>query len=121
MKLILLAAVVTGALVGVSTATAGGALTACDGIAGCSASTITSADGVYFTVSTGGGNRDFASVEVTCDNGYSTVLNVVVPPKSSGTSQTIYPPAGSCVANLEKQMQIGKARILASVDFMVTP
>jgi hypothetical protein len=121
MKLILLAALVTGALVAVSTATAGESITACDGITGCSATTITSADGVYFTVSTGGGNRDFASIGVTCDNGYSTVLNVVVPPKSDGTSQTIHPPAGSCVANLEKQMQIGKARILGSVDFVVSP
>src|SRR5258705_11209786 len=97
MKLILLAAIVTGALVGASTATAGGAIMACDGITGCSATTITSADGVYFTVSTGGGNRDFASVEVTCDNDYSTVLNVAVPPNSTGTSHTIYPPARPAV------------------------
>jgi hypothetical protein len=75
--------------------------------------------GVSFTVTTGGGNRDFATVAVNCwdasnDLVYATVLTVEVPPKGTGTSQTIYPPASTCEANLEKLMQIGKARILAS-------
>jgi hypothetical protein len=43
-----------------------------------------------------------------------------VPPKGTATSQTIYPPAGSCVADLEKLMQIGKARVLATVSFTVS-
>lgn len=86
-----------------------------------SPSSPTTATGVFFTVTTGGGNRDYASVAVSCDNGYATVLNVVVPPKGTGTSQTIYPPAGSCVASLEKQMSISKARVLATVDFTVNP
>ena len=79
--------------------------------------------GVVFTVSTGGGNRDYASVAVTCSNGadvlYATVLTVQVEPKGTGTSQRIYPPASTCTADLEKQMSIGHARVLASVDFTV--
>ena len=81
----------------------------------------TTTTGVSFTVTTGGGNRDFASVAVTCDSGYATVLTVVVPAKGTATSQVIYPPAGSCTATLEKQMQIGKARELASATFTVAP
>jgi len=81
----------------------------------------TAAGGVSFTVGTGGGQRDFASVAVSCDNGYATVLTVEVPAKGAGTSQVIYPPVGSCTADLEKQMQIGKTRVLASVSFTVTP
>jgi hypothetical protein len=84
----------------------------------------TTASGVAFTVSTGGGNRDYASVEVSCTSGgavvYGTVLTVVVEPKSTGTSQRIYPPASTCVANLTKQMSIGKSRVLASISFTVT-
>jgi hypothetical protein len=84
----------------------------------------TTITGVFFTVSTGGGNRDYASVEVSCTSGgvvvYGTVLTVIVEPKSTGTSQTIYPPASDCVANLTKQMSIGKSRVLASVNFAVT-
>jgi hypothetical protein len=85
----------------------------------------TTATGVSFTVTTGGGNRDYASVEVTCSDEtgavvYATILNVVVEPKSTGTSQTIYPPASSCVANLEKQMSIGNARVLATASFTVS-
>lgn len=79
----------------------------------------TTTSGVSFTVSTGGGNRDFASVAVNCASGYSTVLTVEVPAKGTGTSQVIYPPAGNCSADLEKQMQIGKARILGTVSFTV--
>jgi hypothetical protein len=89
---------------------------------------VSSAAGVAFDVSTGGGNRDFASVEVICRDGagtvvYDTVLTVEVPAKGTGTSQVIYPTANTtCVANLEKQMQIGKARVLATTgDFAVGP
>lgn len=83
----------------------------------------TTETGVSFTVSTGGGNRDFASVVVNCvvdgDPVYSTVLTVSVPPKGTGTSQAIYPPASSCTADLVKLMQIGKVHLLASVSFEV--
>jgi hypothetical protein len=81
----------------------------------------TATTGVSFTVTAGGGNRNFASVAVSCDSGYATVLNVIVPAKGSGTSQIIYPPAGSCTATQDKEMQIGKARQLASVSFTVSP
>jgi hypothetical protein len=83
----------------------------------------TTTTGVYFTVTTGGGNRDFASVAVNCTDGgslvYATVLTVSVPPKGTADSQRIYPPESSCVADLVKLMQIGKARVLASVSFDV--
>jgi len=52
---------------------------------------------------------------------YSTVLTVAAPAKGTGTSQTIYPPASDCTADLEKPMQIGKAHILASTTFTVSP
>lgn len=81
----------------------------------------TTTTGVAFTVSTGGGNRDFVSVAVNCDNGYSTVLTVEVPAKGSGTSQVIYPPAGTCTADEVKLMQIGKQHVLASTSFTVSP
>ena len=86
----------------------------------------TTTTGVSFTVTTGGGNRDFASVQVACDDSigslvYGTTLTVVVSPKGTGTSQTIYPPASSCVANLVKLNQIGSARVLATTSFSVTP
>jgi hypothetical protein len=88
--------------------------------------TPTTTGGVSFTVSTGGGNRQFTSVDVSCNNVageevYATVLTVEVPPKGSATSQTIYPPESSCIANLVKLMQIGKAQVLATVSFEVTP
>jgi hypothetical protein len=98
----------------------GNSITACDGVTtACDVGTVPAANGVYFTVSTGGGNRDFASVAVSCDNGYATVLTVEVPAKGTGTSQIIYPPAGACTATLEKLMQIGKAHDLGSVSFTV--
>jgi hypothetical protein len=81
----------------------------------------TTTSGVSFTVSTGGGNRDFVSVAVNCDNGYSTVLTVEVPAKGTGTSQIIYPPAGTCTADEVKLMQIGKQHPLASTTFTVSP
>jgi hypothetical protein len=80
----------------------------------------TTTSGVSFTVTTGGGNRDFVSIAVNCDNGYSTVLTVEVPVKGTGTSQVIYPPVGKCTADEEKLMQIGKAHILASTSFTVS-
>ena len=62
---------------------------------------------------------------MSCSDGagevYATVLTVVVEPKSSGTSQTIYPPASDCTADLVKQMAIGRERVLASVSFTVSP
>lgn len=85
---------------------------------------VSSATGVAFDVTTGGGNRDYASVEVSCTVGadvvYSNVLTVVVPAKGTATSQTIYPPPSSCVANLVKQMSIGKSRVLGTVSFEVS-
>ncbi len=84
----------------------------------------TTATGVYFTVTAGGGNRDFASIAVSCaDSGvtvYSTVLTVSVAPKGSGISQTIYPPASRCTADLVTLNQIGSARVLASTSFTVS-
>lgn len=84
----------------------------------------TTTSGVSFTVTTGGGNREFASVSVTCTVGtdvvYATILTVSVPSKGTGTSATIYPPASSCVADLVKLMSIGKARVLATTSFDVT-
>jgi hypothetical protein len=121
-----LAALAAAAVLVVPAARAAGtSIVACNGSvapAACtsSAATIPAANGVYFKVTNGGGNRGFVSVEVTCDNGYGTVLTVLADPKSGGTSQTVYPGAGSCVANLEKQMQIGKAHVLATVSFTVS-
>jgi hypothetical protein len=86
----------------------------------------TTVTGVSFTVTTGGGNRDFASVQVSCVAGdpstivYATTLTIQVPPKGQGTSQVIYPPASSCTADLVKLNQIGSARVLASTSFEVT-
>jgi hypothetical protein len=107
---------------------AGNAITACNAAtSACAAGglSIPSTSGVYFTVSAGGGNRDFASVEVMCKDEtaatvYDTVLPVAVPAKGTGTSATILPAAGSCVATLEKQMSIGKARVLGTATFTVT-
>jgi hypothetical protein len=126
MRLRLALAAVAAACCVAPAATAGQqSIAAClGGTATCGVSSVTTTSGVYFKVTTGGGNRDYASVAVTCSSGatvvYSTVLNVVVEPKSSGTSQTIYPPASSCRADLEKQMFIGKAQILATTTFTVT-
>jgi len=121
-----LAALFSAAVLAVPAAHAAGtAIIACDGSvapAACasSAASIPAANGVYFKVTSGGGNRGYVSVEVQCDNGYGTVLNVLADPKSGGVSQTIYPGAGTCTANLEKQMQIGKAHILGTVTFTVS-
>jgi hypothetical protein len=110
------------ALLGARTALAGGqSIVACSGASTAScAAPGAAASGVYFQVTAGGGNRDFASVEVICAQGYDTVITVEVPAKGSGTSQILYPPPGSCTANLEKQMQIGKARILGTTTFTLT-
>jgi hypothetical protein len=79
----------------------------------------TTTTGVSFTVTTGGGNRDFTSIQVACVDTtgttiYATTLTVVVSPKGTGTSATIYPPASTCTANLVKLNQIGSARVLAT-------
>jgi hypothetical protein len=122
---LLAAAVATALLVAPVARSGGSSIVACDGAApppaACTAtSSVTTANGVYFKVGTGGGNREFASVRVTCASGYSTVLTVEVPPKGTGTSNVVYPPAGACTADLEKQMSIGKAHILGTVSFAVT-
>jgi len=123
-----LAGLCSAALLAVPAARAAGAsIVACVGTvapAACttSAATIPAPNGVYFNVTNGGGSRGYVSVEVTCDNGYGTLLNVLADPKSGGTSQTIFPGAGRCTANLEKQMAIGKAHVLGTVTFtVVTP
>jgi hypothetical protein len=48
-------------------------------------------DCVAFTGVDRGANRDFASVAVSCNDGYATVLIVETPAKGIGTSQTIFP------------------------------
>lgn len=103
-------------------ALAGQSIRACNGnnLTSCTAP-VSAATGVYFSVTTGGGNRDFASVEVICAASYDTVITVVVPAKGTGSSQVLHPPAGQCTANLIKQMQIGKARVLATTSFTLTP
>lgn len=106
------------------TAVAGPSIGVCNGASpapACTAGPFDSLSGVYFVVGTGGGNRDFASVAISCDSGYATVLTVEVPAKGAGFSQTIHPPSGSnCTATLEKLSQIGHARVLAGpVPFQV--
>lgn len=112
-------AIVAGSGLAVSSASAGGYSIS---LVTANPNTIT---GEAFNVSTGGGNREFTSVAVSCtvgaDEVYGTVLTVEVPPKGTGTSQTIYPPASSCKADLVKLMQIGKSRVLATVYFTVAP
>lgn len=103
---------------------AGPSIGVCNGASpspACLGGPFNSADGVYFVVGTGGGNRDFASVAVDCGSSYSTVLTVEVPAKGVGYSQTIHPPSGAqCTATLEKLMQIGKAHVLAGpIAFVV--
>jgi hypothetical protein len=95
------------AAVVVPTATAGGSITANVG-----------SSGVSFTVNgkaTGG--RDYFAIDVSCDSGYSTRIFVTVQ-DGSGTSQTIYPPAGSsCTANLLVAQSINKFRVIDSTTF----
>jgi hypothetical protein len=122
---LVLAALAASACALASAAAAGQqSIAAFDGASGIAATSIPAAHGVYFKVTTGGGNRSYASVAIECSVAgtvvYSTILNVLAEPKSGGTSQTIYPPAGSCVANLEKQMAIGKAQILGTTAFTLT-
>jgi hypothetical protein len=124
--LAVLGALLATALIFAPTALAAPSIAVCDGASAKPAcvptTSVPSANGVYFQVTTGGGNRNFASVVVDCDNGYGTVLTVEVPPKGTGHSQTIYPPAGTCTATLVKLMQIGKVHVLAGpVSFTVTP
>ena len=128
MRLRLILAVLAAAACALVPAAAAGqqSISACvGGTTACGVSSVPAASGVYFSVTSGGGNRSYASVAVTCTDGgvvvYATVLTVPVEPKSAGTSQTIHPPASSCTADLEKQMAIGKAQVLASVAFSVTP
>jgi len=126
---IVLAALAASACALASAAAAGQqSITACDGLStNCAApaSSVPASHGVYFSVTSGGGNRSYASVAVECKDAagtvvYSTVLNVLVDPKSAGHSPTIYPPASTCVADLEKQMSIGKAQILGTTTVTIT-
>jgi hypothetical protein len=124
MKIAILTAF-AAALLLAPTAAAGQSIGVCNGASSapaCAGGPFTSTDGVFFVVGSGGGNRDFASVAINCDSGYSTVLTVEVPAKGTGYSQTIHPPTGStCTATLEKLMQIGKAHILAGpITFAVS-
>ena len=73
--------------------------------------------GVYFTV--GGkatGGRDYFAITVQCDSGYGTRIFVTAP----GDSQTIYPPPGSCTAELQAAQSINKFRTLETITFVVT-
>jgi hypothetical protein len=38
----------------------------------------------------------------------------------AGTSQTIYPPASTCTANLEAPQSINKFRVLETITFVVS-
>ncbi len=100
----------------------GSSLAVCNGAdyVTCTGGPFNTADGVYFNVSTGGGNRDFASVQVSCSDGYATKLTVEVPAKGTGSSQIIHPSPAACTADLVKQMQIGKDHPLGSVSFTVS-
>jgi len=72
--------------------------------------------GVYFTV--GGkatGGRDFFAIAVQCDNSYATRIFVTAP----GDSQTIYPGAGSCTAELQTAQSINRFRTLQTITFVV--
>jgi hypothetical protein len=80
----------------------------------------TTATGVWFDVSVGG-NRDYIAVEVTCGDAYGTIVNVVLDANGVGTSPTIYPPAGDCVAQLEIRKQQLRARVLDTKTFTVLP
>jgi hypothetical protein len=80
----------------------------------------TTATGVHFGV-TVGGNRDFIAVEVTCGDAYGTIVNVPVDADGVGTSQTIYPPAGTCEAQLQIRKQQLRARVLDTKTFTVLP
>ena len=80
----------------------------------------TTATGVWFDVVVGG-NRDFIAVEVTCGDGYGTIINVVLDANGVGTSQTVYPPAGACTAELQIRKQQLRARVLDTKTFTVLP
>ena len=103
------AAVLAAAAVLVPSATAGGSITA-----------NAASPGVYFTVTgkaTGG--RDYFAIAVQCDNGYGTRIFVTLQ-DGVGTSQTIYPPAGTCTAELQNSQSINKFRTLETITFDVT-
>lgn len=118
MRKLLLCAVVTAALGLVPTAAGANSITA-------NPSSPTVSSGVYFTLtgkSTAG--RDYVAVSVTCTSGtdvvYSTRIFVTLA-DGAGTSQTLYPPASSCVANLEAPQSINKFRVLETIAFNVGP
>jgi hypothetical protein len=75
--------------------------------------------GVYVTVTgkaTGG--RDFFAIAVQCDSGYTTRIFVTTE-NGAGTSQTIFPPAGPCQAELQAAQSINKFRTLETIEFEV--
>jgi len=113
MKRVVRGALLAGVLLASSPAGAAGNSLATD------PSVPTTTSGVAFSVSTGG-NRNSVSVEVGCGSNYGTVVNVVLDADGNGTSQRIYPPAGSCTADLVIPKQIGRSRVLATITFSVT-
>jgi hypothetical protein len=79
--------------------------------------------GVYFTIGgKGTGGRDYLAISVTCTSAdlvvYGTRIFVTLV-DGSGTSQTLYPPASSCVANLEAPQSVNKFRVLETIGFDV--
>jgi Ca2+-binding RTX toxin-like protein len=75
--------------------------------------------GVSFTV-TGANNRDFYSVRIVGDNGYTTVLTVVIGADGTGTTEVIHPPPGTYTVTLEIPKQINRARVLYTTTFVVS-
>ena len=81
--------------------------------------TVTPDRGVWFSV-TGGGHRTSLSVRISCDTGYSTVINVPLDANGAGRTSTVYPPGGSsCTATLEDPQAIDRSRVLGSTAFTV--
>jgi hypothetical protein len=101
-------AAVAAFLVAVPAASAGG---------GSITANLVSPGGVYFTVdgkATGG--RDYFAIAVQCDSGYATRIFVTAP----GDSQTIYPGAGPCTAELQAAQSINRFRTLQTISFVIT-
>jgi hypothetical protein len=81
--------------------------------------TVSADKGVVFSVS-GGGNRTALSVRISCDSGYGTVINVPLDSSGAGSSQKVFPPAGSsCTATLEDPQGINRSRVLATTTFAI--
>jgi hypothetical protein len=107
-KVVLYALIALACLAIAPSASAGGSITANQ-----------ASPGVYFTVTgkaTGG--RDYFAIAVNCDSGYATRIFVTVQ-DGVGTSQTIYPPSGTCTADLQAAQSINKFRTLETITFSV--